>query len=1535
MITKNKVGLYGVFWVFIGIVAILQFSKGINGVVTGTGIISVGLVIFSVFVIFIKPKVRIFKELLDIKEEEFDADDLSKSYQSIKQHGSKTIKAVKGVKENIPDISSKIRQTCSTLKTKLTSKQARKETVGEQINAVAEVTQEVEKTLEELAESTDQRSATGKLLSVLIGELEAEHKEVASKIEELQDNKEDFGRIEQLLKDNLERCRKVLTSEDLEVKIRELHGVEELIAREREEKIDDKLQKELIVAEQQSHYLKKLQKRTHSTIKQLQAAIHPDGRDKNYQEMQARLDNMETISDSLATVAEDHAKLVMNIIQSMRNADRQVQQLHLLELQQEKNKHIGLAENAKLRVIEADKKAEDFSKILRSSQAENTELKKRVDELFSSVARANMNLNAWRKDLKTAKEAIKGDKDLETLLANLNTTDSNKKIDLINRLVKAVIASDENASNMLESKAAAEAQVNELNRKVAALKEEKNNTENALSAAKEENKEFRRNIIRKEEMISEINLNFSKEVDDETRKRYGEELEKLGKEKQEMQIKLRESTNDCSIRAKEIEEVKSSLAASQEKVKALEPQLSDLTRETKDALKQKDNVQAELKRIQKEFADQKDDLTKKISELEEKIVEERKRFKKAQEEKNRLSEQADKSHKAVQEQENRTSLAWDATKRLEEQKKEHMHVISEMHKLVEKERKNNDNLHTAISEANIESRKALRHLNGLKQIYAQELSTGHLQAEELTTTNLEFERNIRNLEDSLMTLKDRKLQLESLPEDRIDTSTEDEIKDFIHEIAELTKAIKEDKKDLGKSKELARSMEERAEHAEERINIIEEERLQVFQDLESSNAELENLRKNNEADTARHHEEVDKLQGKILELEANIENIQESIKNASSVIDNAEEIEHREQELAELIDEYKELISKRTQVQELTVRRVHALRKIQTDYQNNVKETEQLSEEKAILESELEEAKRRENNLLNENKRLIDEENVIKTIELVPKELEELKEKLRTTEEELKNTQASRGQLKEVINAAAERIHQLESTQQVLKPIIDVDITSKTADMRQKVEEELQISINTKITLEVLDRVIRLKDTNPSKTIELIDDSLPHMMQFDKNVNMHEEEKSILTNTISRLQEIKSVLETSIAMAHPIVAKPIVIAIGDVHGDWKKLKEVMNKAGVLEGDRWSAPKGTKVVLLGDYIDRGEETFEVLYQLMKLKQKAGEQLVMLIGNHEAMFLGAFDWEGFDKPKIFESYLAEEQSFEQNTNGEEDAVRQWNFNNTTHKFRQLYLRLRKLKISWLGNELIKNKNTGLPLYNEQGEVQSHVLNSLGLNFNDLLKDSRLIFKTSYKDIPMKKYIEFLRKNLVSHYMDDNYKVLFVHAGIPFHADNMEDLSDNPLIRTPGDFVNRQELNKLLADLDNRIKKKDINFMITATELSPLTAAEPVKRSYEWYDIYKKYWKKSSEENEARISSLISDSLKFSAVVHGHSRHRPNEDNLQSWYTHNNRIRREYNIDFGMSKGYKTSPGGWLVLNNNKTIDVNIITDTDVNKYTYKLE
>lgn len=82
------------------------------------------------------------------------------------------------------------------------------------------------------------------------------------------------------------------------------------------------------------------------------------------------------------------------------------------------------------------------------------------------------------------------------------------------------------------------------------------------------------------------------------------------------------------------------------------------------------------------------------------------------------------------------------------------------------------------------------------------------------------------------------------------------------------------------------------------------------------------------------------------------------------------------------------------------------------------------------------------------------------------------------------------------------------------------------------------------------------------------------------------------------------------------------VAIGDIHGCVHTLKDLLNRVS------YSSQTDT-LVFIGDYIDRGYFSYEVVNMLIKLQHQIGkDKVVCLRGNHEQMAIDAYEY-SFEK------------------------------------------------------------------------------------------------------------------------------------------------------------------------------------------------------------------------------------------------------------------------------------------------------------------
>ncbi|CKH40706.1 serine/threonine protein phosphatase [Streptococcus pneumoniae] len=113
-------------------------------------------------------------------------------------------------------------------------------------------------------------------------------------------------------------------------------------------------------------------------------------------------------------------------------------------------------------------------------------------------------------------------------------------------------------------------------------------------------------------------------------------------------------------------------------------------------------------------------------------------------------------------------------------------------------------------------------------------------------------------------------------------------------------------------------------------------------------------------------------------------------------------------------------------------------------------------------------------------------------------------------------------------------------------------------------------------------------------------------------------------------------------------------AISDIHGYLDEFRDALNKVNLNDKDN-------RLFLLGDYLDNGLQSFQVISKIIELEEVYPNQIITLLGNHEEWF---YDWLILDKPtasafpETIKSFFSPEKLnyiFKSNANNFETDVR----------------------------------------------------------------------------------------------------------------------------------------------------------------------------------------------------------------------------------------------------------------------------------------
>ena len=117
------------------------------------------------------------------------------------------------------------------------------------------------------------------------------------------------------------------------------------------------------------------------------------------------------------------------------------------------------------------------------------------------------------------------------------------------------------------------------------------------------------------------------------------------------------------------------------------------------------------------------------------------------------------------------------------------------------------------------------------------------------------------------------------------------------------------------------------------------------------------------------------------------------------------------------------------------------------------------------------------------------------------------------------------------------------------------------------------------------------------------------------------------------------------------------------------------------------PEEDRIIFVGDYIDRGPHIRETLDHLIRLQEKAGDRAVFLMGNHEKMLLDVADstWKG---QRFFE-HPARNTADRKHLTFLIDGCRIWLWNGGTETERQIFSLERAVYdryLEWLSRNLV---------------------------------------------------------------------------------------------------------------------------------------------------------------------------------------------------------------------------------------------------------
>jgi len=120
----------------------------------------------------------------------------------------------------------------------------------------------------------------------------------------------------------------------------------------------------------------------------------------------------------------------------------------------------------------------------------------------------------------------------------------------------------------------------------------------------------------------------------------------------------------------------------------------------------------------------------------------------------------------------------------------------------------------------------------------------------------------------------------------------------------------------------------------------------------------------------------------------------------------------------------------------------------------------------------------------------------------------------------------------------------------------------------------------------------------------------------DKAFTVKIQEFAQLTDNITKLMKAEEERFGNLTVTGKLVVtepEGEAIVVGDLHGDLETLVQILDDSKFI--DKMQKKEKTFLVFLGDYGDRGVNSVEVFYVVLKLKEAYPMNVVLLRGNHE--------------------------------------------------------------------------------------------------------------------------------------------------------------------------------------------------------------------------------------------------------------------------------------------------------------------------------
>lgn len=194
----------------------------------------------------------------------------------------------------------------------------------------------------------------------------------------------------------------------------------------------------------------------------------------------------------------------------------------------------------------------------------------------------------------------------------------------------------------------------------------------------------------------------------------------------------------------------------------------------------------------------------------------------------------------------------------------------------------------------------------------------------------------------------------------------------------------------------------------------------------------------------------------------------------------------------------------------------------------------------------------------------------------------------------------------------------------------DLEIGRINYEEKQRYLKEVEME-NERRNKEEKQRLLEMKKQEDNNRIDTCFKDVMTAVQMDKIPFFNVEWTEFILDKYMEIMTDESI--------HSYLPKGRYFIVGDIHGDFQSLAYILRFIDVFS---WLIhDENVKIVFLGDYVDRGSNSFEVYMTLLLFKLKFPNKITLLRGNHEDRYVnrnysGSLDIDKNLQSKWYESY-----------------------------------------------------------------------------------------------------------------------------------------------------------------------------------------------------------------------------------------------------------------------------------------------------------